>query len=87
MSAPFEPDEVPILRRVVLYAIALFLLVGTMLWTLQTARDAYNRLFPEAGARTPERLVLCGRIGKYRLYCGVGDDFTGPTEDPVRQWK
>ncbi len=76
--------EFILLTRVVSIAIVL-VFCGSMATLTKAAIDF---LFPEpAPAVSPERIVLCGRMGTYRIYCGVGDDFTGPTEDPVRQWK
>jgi hypothetical protein len=55
--------------------------------------DATDRFidetFPEGpGAQSirQDRMTICGRVGKYRRYCGVPDDFVGPLEDPRRQW-
>lgn len=44
--------------------------------------------FPEGpGAQSiGPRMTICGRVGKYRRYCGLPEDFVGPVEDPRRQW-
>lgn len=88
MSFSAEPEEVPLLRRA--FGFTLAVLLGTILAVaaMRFVDGAMDYLFPEpSDATDPERIVLCGRVGKYRLYCGVGDDFRGPTEDPIRQWK
>lgn len=83
-----EPEEVPLLRRALGVAIAIQIAVVLVFVAIKFTAAAMDYLFPEpSDATDPERIVLCGRVGKYRLYCGVGDDFRGPTEDPVRQWR
>lgn len=41
MYPPVEPDEVPVLRRIVAYTIVIVLLAGVAAWTWVTLRDGY----------------------------------------------
>jgi hypothetical protein len=72
------------------HEIAIWLLIVCALIGAVNGTLAFiDRVFPEgSGAESipPNRMVICGRVGKYRLYCGVSDDFVGPIPDPVSQW-
>lgn len=88
MSLPDEPGEVPLIRRALLTLLAITFIFLMAVTVFRLFDGAIEYLFPEpADAYAPERIVLCGKIGRYRIYCGVGDGLTGPTEDPVRQWR
>ena len=69
-----------------------YLIAGASALTLllagiEAGSAAIDRVVPEPGpAESIQRMTICGRMGKYRLYCGVPDDFVGPLEDPRKQW-
>ena len=78
-----DPDRVAAAREVALWLLIVVAIIGGINGSIAL----FERAFPEplpAGEQT--RLVLCGRMGRYRLFCGVSDDFVGPTESLARQW-
>ena len=80
-----DPDRVAHGHELAIWLLIVCALIGAINGTM----EFFDRVFPEGpGAESipPGRLVICGRMGKYRLYCGVSDDFAGPIPDPVSQW-
>ena len=79
------PSEAPKLSNIVGPLAIVLVAIGV----LDVTPTVVNAVFPEPGAAESigPRMVACGRVGKYRRYCGVGDSFVGPVEDPRRQWR
>ena len=78
------PKEAPSLAGLMVALSAVLGLKGA----LDGTPAAVDRFFP-AGHAQPlrtERMTICGRVGSYRRYCGLPEDFMGPVEDPRRQW-
>lgn len=79
-----DPDRVAKTHEIALWLLIVCAVVGGINGALALA----DRAFPNVGAESipAGRIVLCGRMGKYRVYCGIPNDFVGPVENPVAQW-
>ena len=63
-------------------------MLSLSLAAVEAAATLIDSVFPEPGPAESigPRMTLCGRVGKYRRYCGIDPNFVGPIEDPRRQW-
>ena len=80
-----EPRAVPRIRNIVGPLVAVVVLIGMIDGTTALLDTVFPE--PDSAESIPfDRMTICGRSGKYRVYCGVPDDFVGPLEDPRKQW-